>query len=169
MSHPHTCDGQFLPGQPKPAGSGRQKGTANKQTALFRAGLKSAAETLLNGTGENPVEAAFKIAQFMEGLAAKRLAAVQDAMGQLPGDEFDRIITSLELAAKIHLKLAEFAFPKLKRIDDPGEAPTDTPECEIVTLNIPPPPAWAMQRRPPSSITAPVAGNGEAPDESDTR
>jgi hypothetical protein len=102
MPYPRTCSGQFLPGQPKPAGSGRQKGTANKQTALSRAGLKSAAEILLNGPGENPVEAALKIARFMEGLTGKRLAAVQDAMGQLPADEFDLIITSLNRVAKLY-------------------------------------------------------------------
>jgi hypothetical protein len=135
--------GQFRPGQPRPAGSGRQKGTLNRQTALVRAGLETAVQTLRDGTAENfenPVQAAFKIARLIEGLTAKRLAHMQDAMGQLPKDEYDRLTTGLKVAADIHLKLAEFAFPKLARIDLAGEAPAvPVHQKTIVTLRIPRP------------------------------
>jgi hypothetical protein len=75
--------------------------------------LQSAIETLRNGGDDDPVKAAFNIAGFIEGLTAKRLERVQDAMSQLPAEEFDRVVESLNKAAQLHIKLAEFAFPKL--------------------------------------------------------
>jgi len=40
-----------------------------------------------------------------------------------PPAEFDRVIAALKIAADIHLRLADFAFPRLGRIDLAGEAP----------------------------------------------
>jgi hypothetical protein len=106
-----------------------------------RAGLQSAIETLRNGCGEDPVKAAFKIARTLEDMSAKRREKFQDEAGNLPADEFDRLIGTMKMAADIHLRLAEFAFPKLARIDMAGEAPSvPVQEKVIVTLNIPRPP-----------------------------
>src|SRR5262249_54268574 len=115
--------GQFLPGQPRPVGSGRRRGTPNKRTLLTHAGLKSAMETLREGNGENPVQAAVRIARTLEGMTAKRREKFEDETSNLPPAEFDRLVAAMKIAADIHLRLADFAFPRLGRIDLAGEAP----------------------------------------------
>jgi hypothetical protein len=99
-------------------GSGRAKGTLNKQTALKRAGIKNAIETLRTAEGEDPIAAAFKIAKFLEDMSAKRLEKFKNEVADLPPDEFARIQVGLIAAANLHVRLAEFAFPKLARILD---------------------------------------------------
>jgi hypothetical protein len=134
--------GQFLPGHPRPVGSGRQKGTPNKQTVLIRAGLQSALEALRGGNGQNnPVQSALKIARTLEEMTVRRCEKFEDEAGNLPPAEFDRVIGAMKIAADIHLRLADFAFPKLARIDVAGEAPAlPVQQKVIVTLNIPRPP-----------------------------
>src|SRR5262245_658616 len=90
--------GQFLPGQPRPVGSGRQKGTPNKRTTLIHSGLKSAMETLREGNGENPVQAAVRIARTLEGMTAKRREKFEDETSNLPPAEFDRLVAAMKIA-----------------------------------------------------------------------
>lgn len=89
-----------------------------------RAGLKSALETLRAGEGEDPVAAAFKIAKFLEGMSARKLEALQQAIDKLTPEDFDRVRDTLVAAANIHIRLAEFAFPKLSRVDYVGDVPS---------------------------------------------
>jgi hypothetical protein len=105
-------------------GSGRAKGTQNRQTALRRAGIKNAIETLRTGEGEDPIAAAFKIAKLLEDMSAKRLEKFKNEVADLPPDEFARIQVGLIAAANLHVRLAEFAFPKLARVDHVGDAPS---------------------------------------------
>jgi hypothetical protein len=131
-------NGQFLRGQPRPVGSGRKKGTPNKQTALIRSGLQSALEVLRGGNGDNPIEAAFGIAKLLQEISSKRLESLGGDIAKLAGPEFDRMRETLAAAAAIHLRLAEFAFPKLARIDLAGEAPAVLAQQKIVVkLNVP--------------------------------
>jgi hypothetical protein len=114
----------WMPGMARIPGSGRAKGTPNKRTALIRAGIKNAIETLRTGGGEDPIAAAFKIARFLEEMSAKRLEKFQNQIADLPPDEFARIQDGLIAAANLHVRLAEFAFPKLARVDHIGDAPS---------------------------------------------
>jgi len=136
--------GHFLPGQPRPAGSGRREGTPNKQTMLIRAGLQSAIEALRGGNGENPVQAALRITHTLENMTAKRIEKFEDEAGNLPPAEFDRLIGAMKMAADVHLKLAEFAFPKLARLDYAGDAPPVAVQNRVkVTLKLgAEPPPW---------------------------
>jgi hypothetical protein len=108
---------------------------------LVRAGLQSAIETLRNGGGDDPVKAAFKIARFLEDAAQSRIDALQTDIARMPASEFGLISNALNAAANIHLCLAEFAFPKLARIDVAGEAPPVPQHKLVFKLNIPRPQA----------------------------
>ena len=83
-----------------------------KTRALVRAEVRSAAEILRHAEGQNPIEAAQKIARFLEGLSQKRLEALTASAASMPGKEFDRIVDTVNKAANIQLKLAEFVFTK---------------------------------------------------------
>src|ERR1700745_2107514 len=98
---------------------GRPAGVPNRNTELVRVSLRTALEILRNGGGENPVEAAQKIARFLEGMSQKRIEQLATAAGAMKGDEFDRIVNSLYKAANIQLRLADYVFPKPGRIDLP--------------------------------------------------
>ena len=112
----------WTPGMTRIPGSGRARGTPNRQTLLQRAAIKNAIETLR--TGEDPIAAAFKIAKFLEDMSAKRLEKFKNEIADLPPDEFARIQVGLIAAANLHVRLAEFAFPKLARVDHVGDAPS---------------------------------------------
>jgi hypothetical protein len=123
-------------------GSGRQKGTPNKQTVLIRAGLLSALEALRGGNGKNPIQSALKIARTLENMTAMRREKFENEAGNLPPAEFDRLIGAMKIAADIHLRLADFAFPKLARIDRAGEVPPmRVQQNMVVTLDFPRPQA----------------------------
>jgi hypothetical protein len=108
---------------------------------LIRAGLQSALEALRGGNGENPVQAALRITHTLENMTAKRIEKFEDEAGNLPPAEFDRLIGAMKIAADIHLKLAEFAFPKLARIDVAGQPPPVPVQRKVrVTLHFPRPP-----------------------------
>jgi hypothetical protein len=110
---------------------------------VIRAGLQSALEVLRGGNGENPVQAALKVARTLENVTAKRIQEFEDEAGNLPPAEFDRLIGAMKIAADIHLKLAEFAFPKLARLDYAGDAPPVAVQNRVkvtVKLGAEPPP-----------------------------
>jgi hypothetical protein len=126
-----------------PRYGGRGPGTPNKATAVARAGLQSAIETLRNGDGEDPVKAAIEIARLLEEFAHRRIEALAVAVGQAPLAEFLAIRDTLKAAADIHLRLSEFAFPKLQRVDYAGDAPPVTVQNRVkvtVKLGAEPPP-----------------------------
>lgn len=114
----------FVPGMQRVPGSGRKPGTPNRRTLLTRAGIRSAFETLRTNEGEDPIAAAFKIAKLLEHMSAKRLEKFKNEVADLPPDEFARIQVGLIAAANLHVRLAEFAFPKLARVDHVGDAPS---------------------------------------------
>ena len=156
--------GQFLSGQPRPVGSGRKKGTPNKQTALIRAGLQGALEALRGGNGENPVQSVLKIARTLEDMTAKRLHRFEDEAGNLPPDEFDRLIGAMKIAADIQLKLAEFAFPRIARLDLAGDAPAIPAQQRFVfKLNVQPPPGARGAATIEHDAAAPATGDGGEP------
>jgi hypothetical protein len=114
----------FRAGDAKPPGSGRAPGQPNRKTSLINAGLRSAIETLRHGDGPDPIAAAFKVAKFLEGMTQARLTKLATEIGALSGEEFDRVRETLKEAANIHLKLANYAFPKLRAHEYLGDAPT---------------------------------------------
>jgi hypothetical protein len=71
----------------------------------------------------------------IQSLTAKRLEQVQDAMRQPSAEDYDRIIEGLSKAALLHIKLGEFAYPKLARLDIAGEAPT-TPVSQRTSVTL---------------------------------
>jgi len=127
-----------LDGTRPPPGKGRLPNSTTKNAELIRAGLRNALEILRNGQGENPIEAAQKIARFLEGLSQKRLESVAVAVGAMKGDEFDRVVNTLYKAAQIQLRLADYVFPKPGRIDVPepngasGKGPATIEELAVV-------------------------------------
>lgn len=113
----------FVAGQERPPGSGRAPGTQNRRTALINAGLRSAVETLRHGDGPDPIASAFAIARLLEAMGDARTEALKNEIGSMAGAEFDRIVCTLKEAANIHLKLANYAFPKLRQHEYIGDAP----------------------------------------------
>ena len=160
----------WTPGMTRIPGSGRARGTPNRQTLLQRAAIKNAIETLR--TGEDPIAAAFKIAKFLEDMSAKRLEKFKNEIADLPPDEFARIQVGLIAAANLHVRLAEFAFPKLARVDHVGDAPSvPTGHKMIVTLKIGdgPPPALSGRHEIEGHAVPGTIGdgrdNGRGPDD----
>jgi len=120
--------GHFLPGYP-PSPSTNRRGIPNKNTRLIHAGLRSAIETLRNSVNDrgelvdDPIKTAFRICRYLEGFTQKRIEALAVDIARLSGEEFDRIVHALEIAMNGQIRLAEFAYPKLQRIDHVGDAP----------------------------------------------
>jgi hypothetical protein len=140
----------FVAGMERIPGSGRKPGTPNKSTALIKAGLQSAVETLRGGNGEDPIKAAFKIARLIEGATAKRLERFENDFANLPPEEFDCLMQAMVQAAKIHLGLAEFAFAKLSRQDIVGDAAQVTVENTfefVLRTDSGRPPDWIRRNR----------------------
>jgi hypothetical protein len=142
----------WTPGMERIQGSGRAKGTPNKRTLLTRAGIRSAFETLRAGEGQDPLAAAFKIAKFLEDMSAKRLEKFKNEVADLPPHEFALIQDGLIAAANLNVRLAEFAFPKLSRVNYVGDAPTVNVDNRfVVELKI-----GAKRHAPPLAETNPV-------------
>jgi hypothetical protein len=131
--------GQFRPGQPRPVGSGRQKGTPNKQTELIRAGVKTAIETCREG-GMTPVEIMVESARFLRSLAEMKMPRKQEQLAAMPRADLDWIVDLLVKASDIAHKAAPFGFPRLAAIDHVGDAPKVGVRT-VFTLHIPPPAA----------------------------
>jgi hypothetical protein len=129
--------GRFVHGNR--AGTGRVPGSINKTSALIKAGIASAIETL--SQGENPVQAAQKLARIIESWSNARMQRLGADAAVLSGEEFDRLMAGLAKAADIQLRLAEYRFPKLTRFDYVGDAPKMTvQQNNVFRLRIPPSP-----------------------------
>jgi hypothetical protein len=127
----------FKKGVPRPPNSGRKVGAVNKQTALVRAGVESAIETCRNG-GMTPVQIMMESARFIRGVAAMKTPAQKEMMANMPRDDLEFIVDMLVKASDIAAKAAEFAFPKLARVDYVGDVPNaSTVENKMIfILNI---------------------------------
>src|SRR5262245_7493308 len=137
--------GQFLPGQPRPAGSGRRKGTPNKRTALIRAGVKTAVETCREG-GMTPVEIMVESARFIQSVAAFKMPKQQELLTTMPKADLDWIVDLLVKAADIAAKAAPYGFPKRAWIAHVGDASAVGVENNfVIELQIAEPPAWARE------------------------
>ena len=134
-----TNSGQFLPGQPRPAGSGRRKGTPNKQTALVRGGVRTAIQTCREG-GLTPIEIMIESARFIRGIADLAQDQKAELIQAMDRPTIDWIVDLLVKASDIAAKAAPFGFPRLAAIEH------DVPAVKnnvVVTLKIGdgPPPA----------------------------
>jgi hypothetical protein len=106
------------------------------KAGIFHEARACTSQAESQGPGAFQHEAAFSMARLLEDMSMKRLQSLGEDMSKLPGPEFDRLRETLAAAAAIHLKLAEFAFPKLARIDVAGEAPSVPHHKMVFTLNI---------------------------------
>src|SRR5262245_20467315 len=144
-----TNSGQFLPGQPRPVGSGRRKGTPNKQTALARAGVRTAIQTCREG-GLTPIEIMVESARFIRGIADLAQDQKAELIQAMDRPTIDWIVDLLVKATDIAAKAAPFGFPRLAAIEHVGDAPS-LPAVKnkfVVTLKIGdgPPPALRGRR-----------------------
>jgi len=147
-----------------PPGKGRVKGTVLKTTQLTRVHIRTAVQILRNGEGENPIEAAQKIARFLEGLSKRRMDEIIARVTTLSGEEFDRVVNTLYKSANIQLRLADYVFPKPGRIDLPaqldGKGPPKTREELVKELQERGLPAWVFGEDGP--VIDQKANGGEA-------
>jgi len=127
----------FQLGQPKPPGTGRAVGTPNKITTAM---IKAARDILCGDPERDPLAAAFRMAGVLEGMTQRRLANFGANAAQLPINEFKVLCDGIAAAADINLRCAEFARPKLRRVENYGDVPAAGPvnvqNRVTVTLNI---------------------------------
>jgi hypothetical protein len=121
----------FKLGDRKPAGSGRKRGTPNRQTELVRAGTRSAIQ-ICQQDGDDPISIMVNASRFLNTVAA---AFAPRAQSQASPAEIAAAVRAVEKgdlefmrrflvdAATIAHKAAEFGHPKLARIDNAGEIP----------------------------------------------
>jgi hypothetical protein len=136
-----------MPAVGRANGSGRKKGTPNKNTQLLQAGVKSAIEIVRDG-GMHPVEILMEMSRFLRnvGMAlapkgddGKLRAAVLEMAAEPDGmKRLEAMRRFMDTSAAIAYKAAEFGCAKLARIDHVGDAP-QAPTVEnrmVFTLNI---------------------------------
>ena len=132
-----TNSGQFLSGQPRPVGSGRRKGTRNKQTELIHAGVKTAIQTCREG-GMTPIEIMVESARFIRAMAAMAQEQKEELIEAMDRPTIDWVVDLLVKASDIAAKAAPFGFPRLAAVEHVGDAPS-LPAVKnkvIVTLKI---------------------------------
>jgi hypothetical protein len=117
----------FQPGQPKPPGSGRKKGTPDRRVLIAREGAK-AAIAVLREFDFNPIVFQTEINALMHQVAILR-AAGDNAAAREGGTELARIIARLPVRESRHVlewlkeardgyyKVSQFAYPKLAQVD----------------------------------------------------
>lgn len=113
----------FAPGEPRPAGSGRQPGQVNKATLLARDGLKNAVAICRRG-GKDPLEILMENARFLSNVAvalaegATSAEAVRTMASTNEGRADLNFIRKFMVdSSAIAYKAAEFCHAKLSRID----------------------------------------------------
>jgi len=136
-----------MPAVGRANGSGRKKGTPNKNTQLLQAGVKSAIEIVRDG-GMHPVEILMEMSRFLRnvGMAlapkgddSKLRAAVLEMAAEPDGmKRLEAMRRFMDTASSITYKAAEFGCAKLARIDHVGDAPQAPTVANrmVFTLNI---------------------------------
>jgi len=108
----------------KPPGSGRKKGTLNRQTVLAREGLKSAIEIVREASRFlRNVAVAFTPPMSADADPQVRSAAMAAAIKAMPKGDLELVRKFIVDAANVAYKAAEFGCAKLARIDYVGDAP----------------------------------------------
>ena len=127
----------FLPGQPRPMGAGRRRGTPNKDTSEFARLVDelecSPAEILIGLAMGMVVELGYMTVEELEEPGG------QDASGMWRKSGRERALECIpaELRAQCAGKLCEFLYPKRKAVEISGEFKALVPVVPIPGL--PPP------------------------------
>jgi hypothetical protein len=158
--------GQFLPGQPRPVGSGRRKGTPNKQTALVHAGVKAAIQTCREG-GMTPIEIMCESARFIHAIADLAQDQKAELIQAMDRPTIDWVVDLLVKASDIAAKAAPFGFPRLAAIEHVGD-PLSMPAKNkvVVTLKIGHVPRPAVSERHGIEGHVAAGASGDAGDNS---
>jgi hypothetical protein len=123
----------FKKGMQKIAGSGRKKGQVSTKTVLARAGMQSAIQFLRDSAEKTPIEMMLDAAVFLDKVVDAEVGKKTiEEIAEMPDSKKEMLRKWVEAKASIARDLAEFAYPKLARVEVAGDAPTQTIEHRTI-------------------------------------